>query len=323
MLARAFAALALTVLAAPALAQAPSFAGKPIRVVVPFTAGGSSDYAGRLVAENLAKGLGTTGIVENKPGGNTVIGSEFVAKSAPDGHTLLVMGTATLAAGGALSKSLPYDAARDFIPISNVANSTLVLTVHPSVPAKSVAELVGYAKANPGKVNFASAGVGNTLHLAAELFKSRAGIDIKHVPYKGASQALTDMLSGQVQMMFDLIITSQPHITAGKLRALATTGNTRHPVLPDIPTVAESGYPGFYFGSSIGVWGPRGMPDPVVRRLHQEIAKFLQNPELRAEMARRGMEAAPSATPEEFQQAFRDDMVMLAKLIRDAGVQPE
>ena len=229
-------------------APAQTFPTRPLKIVVPFTAGGSSDYTARVVADNLSKAFGHNVLVDNKPGGNTVIGTEIVAKSPPDGYTLLVMGTATIAAGPALSKSLPYDAARDFIPVSNVVNSPLVVSVNPGVPARTLQELVAYAKANPGKINFASAGVGNTLHLAAEIFKSRAGIDIRHVPYKGASQALPDLLSGQVRMMFDLIITSQPHIAAGKLRALATTGLTRHPVLADVPTLHEQGFPGYQFG---------------------------------------------------------------------------
>jgi tripartite-type tricarboxylate transporter receptor subunit TctC len=294
-----------------------------VRLVVPYTAGGSSDFVGRVMAAKLTDLLGQPVAVENKPGVAGIPGTEIVAKSPADGYTLALVGMTTHAANPALYKKLPYDPNKDFAPVSVAIVSPLVLVVHPSVPANTVQELIAYAKANPGKINYGSAGVGNTLHLAGELFKSRAGIDIVHVPYKGASAAINDLLGGRIQMMIDVVQTPLAHIQAGKLRALGTTGTKRIALLPDVPTIAEAGLPGFEFATWIGIAAPAGTPQPVVNRLHAEMGKALAMPDVREQFARQGMEVAPSASPEAFAQQMRTEQERIAALVKAAGIQPE
>jgi len=306
--------------AAPATAQ--TYPAHAIKIVVPYTAGGSSDFTARTVAERLGPLLGTQVVVENKPGGNTVIGTEFVVRSPGDGYTLLLAGMTTYGAQPFLYKKLPYDVLKDLTPINNAIVSPLVLSVHPGVPVRNVQELIAYAKANPGKVNYGSAGVGNTLHLAAELFKLRTGVEIVHVPYKGASQAITDLLAGNIQMMFDLVQTPLAHINAGKLRALGTTWEKRVTALPGVPTLLEQGV-NYTFGAMIGIMGPAGMPRDVVNRLHADIGKVMAVPEVREAFAKQAMEPAPFASPEAYAAAFRSEVDNMGKLIRAAGIQPE
>lgn len=306
--------------AVTALAQ--GFPSKPIHVVVPYTAGGSSDFTARTVAERLGPLLGTQVVVDNKPGGNTVIGTESVTKSPGDGYTLLLAGMTTYAAQPYLNKKLPYDVLKDLTPINNAIVSPLVLSVHPGVPAKNVQELVAHAKANPGKINYGSAGVGNTLHLAGELFRQRTGVNIVHVPYKGASQAITDLLAGNIQMMIDLVQTPLQHINAGKLRALGTTWEKRVGALPNVPTLLEQGV-NYNFGAMIGFMGPAGMPKEVVSRLHSEISKVMAMPEVREAFAKQAMEPAPYASPDAYAAAFRNEVDNMGKLIRTAGIRPE
>ena len=304
----------------PVFAQ--PYPSKPIHVIVPYTAGGSSDFTARTVAERLGALLGTQVVVENKPGGNTVIGTESVTKSAGDGYTLLLAGLTTYSAQPFLNKKLPYDVLKDLTPINNAIISPLVVSVHPSVPAKNVQELIAYAKANPGKVNYGSAGVGNTLHLAGELFKLRTGVTIVHVPYKGASQAVTDLLAGNIQMMIDLVQTPLQHINAGKLRALGTTWEKRVSALPNVPTLLEQGV-NYNFGAMIGFMGPAGMPKDIVSRLHAEISKIMAMPDVREAFAKQAMEPAPFATPEAYAAAFRAEVDNMGKLIKAVGIQAE
>ncbi|MBE7522091.1 MAG: tripartite tricarboxylate transporter substrate binding protein [Burkholderiales bacterium] len=306
---------------APAAAQA--YPTKPIRLVVPYTAGGSSDFVARQMAQKMSEGLGQSVVVENKPGVSGITGTEYVARSAPDGYTLALVGMTTHASNAWLYKKLPYDPIKDFAPVSVAIVSPLVLVVNPEVPAKNVQELIAYAKANPGKVNYGSAGVGNTLHLAGELFKSRANIDITHVPYKGASAAMSDLLGGRIQMMIDLVQTPLPNIQAGKLRALGTTGSQRVALLPDVPTIAEQGLPGFQFATWIGIAAPAGTPKPIVDRLYAEMVKALAMPDLQAAFAKQGMQVAPSASPEAFAQLMKSEHDRLGELIKRAGIQPE
>jgi len=313
---------ALPLLIASTAASAQAYPSRPIHVVVPYTAGGSSDFTARTVAERLGPALGGQVVVENKPGGNTVIGTESVTKSPGDGYTLLLAGMTTYAAQPYLNKKLPYDVLKDLTPINNAIVSPLVLSVHPSVPAKNVEELIAYAKANPGKVNYGSAGVGNTLHLAGELFKLRTGVNIVHVPYKGASQAVTDLLAGNIQMMIDLVQTPLQHINAGKLRALGTTWEKRVTALPNVPTLLEQGV-NYNFGAMIGFMGPAGMPKDVVNRLHAEISKIMAMPDVREAFAKQAMEPAPFASPEAYAAAFRNEVDNMGKLVKAAGIQPE
>ena len=307
----------------PAELFAQAYPTRPVRLVVPYTAGGSSDFVGRLMAQKLSDGLGQPVTVDNRPGVAGITGTDIVAKSEPDGYTLALVGMTTHAANPALYKKLPYDPIKDFAPISVAIVSPLVLVVHPDVPAKNVRELIAHAKANPGKVNFGSAGVGNTLHLAGELFKSRAGIDIVHVPYKGASAALNDLLGGRVQMMIDLVQTPLAHIQAGKLRALGTTGTERLSLLPDVPTIAEQGLPGFQFATWIGIAAPAGTPKPIVDRLHAEMTKVLAMPDVQAAFGKQGMQVAPSPSPEAFGELMRSERDRIADLVKKAGIEPE
>ncbi len=315
--------LAATAWVVPQEASAQAWPTKPIRLVVPYTAGGSSDFVARIMAQKLTDALGQPVTVDNKPGVAGIIGTDIVAKSPPDGYTLSLVGMTTLAANPSLYKALPYDPVKDFAPISVAIVSPLVLVVNPGVPAHNVQELIAYAKANPGKVNFGSAGVGNTLHLAGELFKSSAHIDIVHVPYKGASAALNDLLGGRIQMMIDLVQTPLPHIQAGKLRALGVTSTTRVPMLPDVPTIAESGLPGFSFATWIGIAAPAGTPKAIVDRVHGEMVKILAMPDVKEAFAKQGMVPAPSASPEAFAEQVRTEKERIATLVKNAGIQPE
>ncbi len=308
---------------APTSVAAQAYPTKPIRLVVPYTAGGSSDFVARQIAQRMSEGLGQPVTVENKPGVAGIPGTEIVAHSAPDGYTLALIGLTTHASNPWLYKKLPYDPVKDFIPISAAIASPLVLVVNPEVPAKNVQELIAYAKANPGKVHYGSAGVGNTLHLAGELFKSRAGIDIVHVPYKGASAALNDLLGGRIEMMIDLAQTPLAHIQAGKLRALGTTGTQRLAILPDVPTIAEQGLPGFQFATTIGIAAPAGTPKPIIDRLHAEMVKALANPELQAAFAKQGMQVTPSASPEAYAKLIAEERAKIGEIVKTAGIQPE
>jgi len=311
------------VLLGSSAAHAQGFPSKPIHIIVPYTAGGSSDYVARTVATRLQENLKNPVIVENKPGGNAQIGCDYVAKSAPDGYTLLLGGLTTHAAAPALYKKLPYDTIKDFTPITNLIESPLVVVVHPEVAAKTLGEFVALAKANPGKLNYGSAGVGNTLHLAGETFRMATATDLVHIPYKGASQALGDLLGGRIQVMFDLPQTPLANIQAGKLRALAVTGSERLSLLPNVPTTAEAGVPAFTFSTWIGLLAPAGTPPAIINRLHAEIVKAATQPEVREAFAKMAMLVAPSASPEAFAKRIQAETERLAKVIHAAGIQPE
>jgi tripartite-type tricarboxylate transporter receptor subunit TctC len=314
------AASAALMAASTVLAQ--TYPSRPVKIIVPYTAGGSSDFTARTLADKLGPLLGGQVLVENKPGGNTLIATEFVVKSPPDGYTLLLAGLTTYGAQPHLYKKLPYDVLKDLQAVNNAIISPLVISVHPSVPAKSVKELVAYAKANPGKVNFGSAGVGNTLHLATELFKLKTGVAIVDVPYKGASQAVVDLLAGNIQMMFDLVQTPLQHINAGKLRALGTTWEKRAGALPNVPTMIEQGYD-YNFGAMIGIFGPAGMPKDVVNRLHAEIGKIMLMPDVREAFQKQAMEPLTFPTPEAYAAQFRKDVDEMGKLVRAAKIEPQ
>ncbi len=314
----------LVVLAAFALpAHAQDYPTRPIRIIVPYTAGGSSDSVARTVGEKLQERLHQSVIVENRPGGNAFIGTEYVAKAPPDGYTLLLAGMTTHAAAPALYKKLPYDPVKDFAPITNVIDSPIVVVIHPDVPANNLKELIAYAKANPGKLNYGSAGVGNTLHLAGEVFQAETGTKLTHVPYKGASQALGDLVGGRIQVMFDLPQTPLPQIQAGKLKALAITSKERLGILPNVPTTAEAGFPDFRFGTWIGLVAPAGTPAPIVAKLHSEIVKAISQPDVKESFAQRAMVVAPSESPAAFAQMIKSENDRLGHLIRAAGIQPE
>ena len=314
-----FAAIALTITGA----FAQDYPTQPIRIIVPYTAGGSSDYVGRTVGAKLQENLGRPVVVENRPGGNAVIGTELVAKARPDGYTLLVAGFSVLAANMAMYKNLPYDTLRDFAPITNVQDSQIVVAVNPKVPVNSIKELIAYAKANPGKLNYGSAGVGNTLHLAGEMFCLTTGVKMTHIPYKGASQALTDLLGGSIQIMFDLPQTPLSNIQAGRLKALAVTGEKRLDVLPDVPTMAQAGVPEYDFSTWTGLVAPANTPPAIVDRLFKEITKALNQPAVKEAFAKQAMVVKPNESPEAFKQFIKKEIDRIRKVVQAADIKPE
>jgi len=305
-------------LAAIAGAQAPAYPTKPIRLVVPFPAGGATDILAREVAKHLTDAWGQSVVVDNRPGAGGNIGSELVAKAAPDGYTLEMGTVGTHAINASLYSKMPYDHVRDFVPVILVAGVPNVLEVNPALPVNSVQELIAYAKANPGKLNFASSGSGTSIHLSGELFKVMAGVQMMHVPYKGSAPALQDLIGGQVQLMFDNLPPSLPQIKAGKLRALAVTSAARAPALPDTPTVAEAGLPGFEASSWFGVLAPAGTPPEIVNKLNAEIAKWLASPGAKEKLANVGANIA-GGTPEDFARHIQAETTKWAKVVKESG----
>lgn len=261
-------------------AQAQAFPSRPLHLIVPFPPGAGTDAFARVIATKLSDSLGQVVVVDNKAGGGATVGTDFVAKAAPDGYTLL-LSTASHGINPAVFTKLPYDTLRDFATITQVANLPIVLVVHPSVPVKSLKELVALAKTRPGALNLGSAGNGTVFHLAGELFKSVAGIDMVHVPFKGGGPALQALIAGQVDVLFETTLTVQPQVKAGKIRALAVGGASRSSVMPEVPTIAESGYPGFDAQNWYGVYAPARTPPEIVARLNQEIVKVLHLPDVR------------------------------------------
>lgn len=315
--------LGLAGLVPPAAADSFPDPGQPIKIIVPYTAGGSSDFVARTLATRLGIVMKHPVVVENKPGASTVVGGDFVARSKPDGHTLFLIGELTNGALPALNKSLPYDPVTAFAGITNLVESPLVIVVPAEFPAKTLKEFVAYAKANPGRINYGSAGQGNTLHLAGAKFSAATSINMVHVPYKGASQALIDLVGGRLQVMFDLPQTPLPQIRDGRLRALAVTSKRRLDFLPDVPTVAEAGFPNYEFTTRIGIAAPAKTPDGVRTRLETEIKKALADPEIAKALADKAMYVSNTASPAAYDRDLRLAVDTVTKLLRDAGVQPE
>ena len=317
-------AVALAPLAAlssvtPALAQ--DYPAKPVKIIVPFAAGGPADVYARFLGQRLSEAFGQPFVIEDRPGAGSVIGTDAVAKSAPDGYTLLMMSNAQTV-NESLIPNKPYALLRDFAPVAPVNYSDLVLVVHPSVQANSLADLIKIAKASPGKLNYASSGPGTPYHMAGELFKAMAGVDIVHIPYKGSSGARTDVLGGQVQMMFDAVTTMSEHAKAGQVRPLATTGKARSQVLPNVPTMNEAGVPGYEAVIWLGIMAPKGTPPAIVAKLNGEITKIVNRLEVRAEWAKQG--AVPMAmTPEEFARYTADDIAKWERIVKISGVKPD
>jgi len=305
---------------ASALAQV--YPIKPIRLIVPYAPGGGNDNVARLVGRRLGEALGQPVVVDNRPGAGGVLVAELAAKSPPDGYTLFLGGVGSHAINPNLVDKLPYDPIRDFAPVELLAQAPLVLVVHPSVPARSLADFVAHAKKNPGTLNFASNGNGSSSQLAAVMFESMAGVDMVHVPYKGLSPALADLLSGQVQLMFSSVVAIVPQIRAGKVRGLAVTGAKRLALLPELPTVAESGYPGYETSSWYGILAPAGTPREIVTKLNAELAKTLERPEVRNSLIAEGAEPV-GGSPEAFAAHIRSEKERLGKLIRDAKIRLE
>jgi tripartite-type tricarboxylate transporter receptor subunit TctC len=323
MLRSKLALLSLLALLAPASAvHAQTYPDKPIRLVLPFPPGGGTDGLARIVGDAMGKRLGQQILIDNRPGAGGNIASDAVAKAAPDGYTLLMGFSTALTVNPGLYGNLPFDIQKDFIPITELADGQYVLVVHPSVQAKSVAELIAYAKANPGKLNYASGGNGSPLHLAGELFKANAGVDLVHVPYKGGGPASTAVLGNEAQVLFGSVASTLPQIQAGNLRALATTGLKRLPQLPDVPTLDESGLKGFNVTTWYGLLAPAKTPQPVLDKLRMDAVATLQEPAVKEGLGRLGLEVVGS-TPKEFTDLIARETQSWTKLIKDAGIKPD
>src|SRR5258706_79172 len=315
-------ACALAALALSAAAHAQVYPAKPLRMIVAYPPGGGTDIVGRMLAQKLGESLGQSVVVENRGGASGNIGTELAARAVPDGYTILMGNVAPNAINVSLFKDLPFDPIADFAPVSLVASTPNILVVHPSTPARTVKEVIALAKAKPGTLNFASAGVGSSSHLAGELFRILAGADIVHVPYKGAGPAMVDVLSGQVQLYLATMPAAMPHVKSGKLAPVAVTSARRSPALPDIPTIAESGVPGYEASTWYGLLAPAHTPAAAIARLHQATAKLLADAALREKLAGQGFEPTGDS-PEEFGAYIKSEIAKWGKVIRDAGIRPE
>jgi tripartite-type tricarboxylate transporter receptor subunit TctC len=304
--------------AAPAAAQQP-YPGKPIRLIVPYPAGGATDFFARLVFTKMSETLGQQVVVENRPGAGTAIGASEVARSAPDGYTLLLGDAGTYAFNPTLYKKLSYDPVRDFSPVSLTGRFALILAVNPSMEAKNVAEFVEAAKSRPGQINYGAPGPGSPLHLAMEFFRQRAGLNMTPIPYKGGADAMNDLLGGRITAMYADIASGLPQIRAGKLRALAVASEKRVAALPDLPTIGESGYPGFEAWAWQGFVAPANTPRPVIGRLNAEFAKVTADPAIRQKLSESGFELQTS-TPEQFADYMKAEIAKWAKVIRESSI---
>jgi tripartite-type tricarboxylate transporter receptor subunit TctC len=301
--------------------HAQAYPSKPIRFISPFAPGGGNDIISRAVAQKLSENVKQQVIVDNRPGANGIIGTEMAARSAPDGYTLVLIPSGH-AVNASLHRKLPYDSIRDFTPITLVGSSPLILAVHPSLPVKNVKELTALAKARPGQLTYGSAGIGSSGHLGGALFEVLTGAKVVHVPYKGMSLAITDVISGQVSLVFGTSASVMQHARSGRMRALATTGAHRAAALPDLPTVTEAGVPGYEAGLWYGFVGPARIPLDIVRRLNSEIVSVLKSPEVRERLASQGVEATPT-TSEEFGRLLASDLERWAKVVQRAGIRLE
>ncbi len=294
---------------------------RPLRLVVPYSAGGSTDTVGRIIGPRLSERLGTQVVLDNRTGAGTLIGTEIVARAAPDGYTLL-MATPPTAVNPSLYPRVPYDLKRDFVAVTNVAGSSNLLVVHPNVPARSTRELIALLKSAPGKYNYGSSGIGGAGHLAMALFESMAGVDAAHVPYKGGAPAVVDLVAGRVSLMMANLTTAQPHIRANRLRGLGIGTRTRSPLFPEMPTIAESGVPGYEANNWNGVVAPAGTPRAVIERLHREITAVLKEPAIAERMAGAGLEPIGD-TPAQFAAYLAAEAEKWGRLVKSAGIKPE
>ena len=308
-----------TLLSVSAASKSQSFPAKSIRWISPWPAGGANDIFSRAIGQKIAESFGQQVLVDNRPGAAGTIGSDLAAKAPADGYTVVMGSSPTHAIAPALYPALPYDPVRDFAAVTLVGSVPNVLVLHPSVPARNVKELIAVAKARPGKLNFASTGNGTSQHLSAELFKFMAGVDMVHIPYKGTAPALTELVAGQVDLAFENMPALIPHIQAGRLRALAVTTSKRSAIMPELPTIAEAGLPGYDASVWFGVFVPAGTPRPVIDRLHAEILKALQTPDLKSRMVSMGTEVSGMG-PDDFSAYVRKEIPKWANLVKAAGV---
>jgi tripartite-type tricarboxylate transporter receptor subunit TctC len=313
-----FLSIACAAIALASMGAGAAYPDRPIRFIVPTTPGGGADTLARQIGQRLSERVGQQVVVDNRPGANGIAGVDAAAKANPDGYTILMTFTDHFV-NPSLYKNLPFDMAKDFAPVTFVGSLPFVLAINASVPANSVQELIAYAKANPGKLNFGSAGTGGSVHLAGELFKTMAKIDITHVPYKGTGAAIPDLVGGRIQLMFPSAITAKPFADAGKLKLLAVTSLKRSPDVPNLPTIAESGIPGFDVGIWYGVLVPARTPPDVVKRLNAEIGRIAGSEDLKTMMIRQGVTLAPG-TPEQFERFYLAEMKKWAKVVKDAHI---
>ncbi|CAB3948740.1 hypothetical protein LMG6001_01937 [Achromobacter insolitus] len=302
---------------------ASGYPSKPVRVIVPYVAGGAADITARVIAQKLSVSMGATFVVENKPGANGMIGTDFVAKAAPDGYTLLLDASGPLVVNPSLYKKTPYDPVADLAPISQITSYQYVLVVPQQSPIRSVDDLIAAARAKPGQVSYGSAGVGAGGHLAGELLAVTTQTQLAHIPYKGNAQALTDVLGGQLSFTFDTVVTATPHLRSGKLRGYAVTGPRRAPGLPDIPTMEELGYKDFVVTQFQGLLAPAGTDPAILSRLHEEVVKAARQPDVIQKLQTEGGNEIVAGTPQEFARLIREDLQRYRKLIADAHVQAE
>ena len=312
---RALLSFLAVALAAPALSQ--PYPSRTVRIVVPFAVGGPADIYARFIGAKLQDALGRPFVIEDRPGGGSIVGTEAVAKSAPDGYTLLMMSN-THTVNETLIPKKPFDLMRDLAPISGVNYSDLLMVIHPSVPANNLKQFIALARSQPGKLNYASSGPGTPYHMAGELFKAMAGVDIVHIPHKGSDQARTAILGGQVQMMFDAITTMAAQARAGKVKALASSGKTRSPVTPDVPSVAEAGVPGYEATIWLGLMAPASTPRPVLEKLNAEVNKIINAPDVKQTWAKQGAQPMGMSI-DQFDKFLREDITKWAKLVKLSG----
>ncbi len=311
-------AAALVLCSAALLAQ--TYPAKPIRLVVPFPAGGATDLLARSISQRLTQQLGQTVLVDNKAGAGGAIGSLDVAKAAADGYTLLIATSSTHSIGPHLSASLPYNTVTDFTPIAHVANATNVVLVPLTLPVSSVKELIAYAKARPGQLNYASSGNGTIVHLTSEAFKSQAGVFITHIPYRGTALAIPDLVSNKVQLLFDSVVSGMPHVKDGKLKALAVTGSKRSALAPELPTVSESGLPGFESTTWFGIYAPKGLSADLTARLNSEFNKAMQSADVQERLARLGAEPVGNSSADQFAAMVKADSARWGRIVADRKI---
>jgi len=314
-------AIALLLSLFATLASAQEYPSRAVKIVVPFAAGGPADVYARFIAQRLQEAMGQPFVVEDRPGGGSVVGTDIVAKSPPDGYTLLLMSN-THTVNESLMPGKSFQLMRDFTAVASINYSDLVLVVNPAVPAKTLQELIALAKAQPGKLNYASSGPGTPYHMAGELFKASAGLDIVHVPYKESSGARTGVLGGQVEMMFDAVTVMNEHVKAGKVRALATSGNARSAVMPDVPTLNEAGVPGYDATIWLGLIAPKGTPAAIVNRLNAAVTKIVTTPDVQADWAKQGA-VAMTMSPDVFARYLADDIVKWERIVKLSGARAD
>jgi tripartite-type tricarboxylate transporter receptor subunit TctC len=306
----------------PTLVSAQEYPVKPVRFVIAFSPAGPSDILTRIVGSKLAESMGQVFIFDNRPGAGGNLAGEIVAKAPPDGYTLLMGNNSILATNASLYKNMSFDPVKDLAPVALLASQPNILVVHPSLPVRSVRELIAFAKAHPGQLNYASSGSGAAAHLAAELFKSMAGVQMVHIPYKGASPALIDMLAGQCQVMFATALSVQPYLQSNRLRPLAVSTAKRARIMPNLPTVAEAGVPGFEATTWHGIVSTAGTPPAVINKLNAEINKVLKQPDVATSLTRQGAEVI-GGTPQEFAAYIKSEIPKWAKVVRDSGARPD